>query len=146
MDQSNFPQQPPQPPPYNQFPQNEEKQRHGCVTAWLILMIIGNSIGALMYLFGSEMIMRAMPYGVSSSLIYLLAFVSVMNVVFAVLLFQWKRWGFYGFIGSAIAAFIINTSIGLPVGSSLLGLVGIGVLFAILQIKQNGVSAWDNMD
>ncbi len=33
---------------------NELKERHGCVTAWLILMIITNSLIALLYLFAGH--------------------------------------------------------------------------------------------
>jgi len=146
MDQSNYPQQP---PPYNQppqYPQNDEKQRHGCVTAWLVLMIIANAGLALVYLLANDTITRNLPENVPSAMIYLLGFIGIINVVFAVLLFQWKRWGFYGYVVSALATFLINLSIGVPATSSILGLVGIGILFGILQIKQNDVSAWDNME
>ena len=143
--------QTPNPPEFSgpqapQYPGGGEKQRHGCVTAWLIIMIIANAGTALMYLFASDTIARALPGNVSDSMFYLLAFIGVMNVVFAVMLFQWKRWGFYGFIGTALAGFIINMNLGLPIVQCLLGLVGIGVLFGILQIRKNDVSAWDQMD
>ena len=29
---------------------SEQRKRHGCLTSWLILMLIGNTVGALMYL------------------------------------------------------------------------------------------------
>ncbi|HET6992043.1 MAG TPA: hypothetical protein VFJ43_11995, partial [Bacteroidia bacterium] len=119
---------------------------HGCVTAWLILLIIVNSGVALLYLFGSEIIARNLPEEIPTSMLYLLGFASVLNVVCAILLFQWKRWGFYGFIITGLAGVIINISIGLSPGSSLGGLLGIAALFGILQIKQDGVSAWDNME
>jgi hypothetical protein len=109
-------------------------------------MIIANSGVALLYLFGGEMVSRALPEDVSPNILYLLALAGILNVVFAILLFQWKRWGFYGFILSGLAGFIINMYIGLGAGSSLGGLLGIAVLYGILQIKQNGVSAWDNME
>jgi hypothetical protein len=35
---------------------------------------------------------------------------------------------------------------GMDIGSSLFGLVGIGILYAILQIKKNNVSAWEQME
>ena len=34
------------------------KQRHGCVTTWLILMIVLNSFTALLYIFGSDSISK----------------------------------------------------------------------------------------
>ena len=37
------------------------KQRHGCLTAWLIYLIIAYSIGSLGLFFGSENIYKQMP-------------------------------------------------------------------------------------
>ncbi len=139
MDQPDYLQQ----PPYNQ---SQEKQRHGCITAWLILMIIANSCIALIYLFASDQLSKQMAGDIPTSMFYVLAFISAMNVVFAVFLFQWKRWGFYGFILNALAGFAINLKMGMDIGSSLFGLVGIGILYAILQIKKNNVSAWEQME
>lgn len=134
---------------YNQFPQDqypEDKKRHGCVTTWLILLMIVNSGVALIHFFGNDLLIKYMPYNVSPAMLYLLGFFSTMNVVFAVLLFQYKKIGFWGFIVSAVAGFLINLQLGLSVGQALAGFVGIGVLFAILQIKQNGISAWEQME
>lgn len=124
----------------------ENKSRHGCVTAWLIFMIIANSVVALIYFFATEMVTDAIPELDSDSMILLLGVLSVLNVVFAVFLLQYKRWAFFGFVATAIGAFLINLSIGLGIFQSLMGLVGIGILYGILQIKQNGVSAWDSLD
>ena len=65
---------------------NVEKQRHGCVTAWLILMIIANSITGVIYLFASEMITENLPGDVSTPMIILLGIIGIANVVFSVLL------------------------------------------------------------
>jgi hypothetical protein len=121
------------------------KTRHGCVTAWLIFMIIGNSAVALIYLFAQGFITRYQP-DISSGMLILLAIGGIANVAFAVLLFQWKKWAFWGFIISAVYALIINLSIGLGIGQCMLGLIGIAVLYGILQIKQDNVSAWDNLE
>ena len=65
-----------------------------------------------------------------------------MNVVFAIAIFQWKKWGFFGVIVNTIVAFGINMYAGVGIGQSVLGLVGVGVLFGVLQIggDQNGWS------
>lgn len=128
----------------SQFP--EEKKRHGCVTAWLILLIVANSLTALTYLVANDMIQQNLPTPISDTMLYLLAVIGVCNVVFAVYLFKWKKWAFWGFIGSSVAATAINLSSGLPVGQSLMGLIGIAILYGILQIKQDGKSAWENLE
>ena len=124
-----------------------EKKRHGCVTAWLIFMIIANAGTALVYLFARELIMDNLP-GVSDSPIFmiLLSVLGIANVIFAMMLLKWKKIGFFGFIGSSIGAIIVNVSMGLDIVQSVSGLFGIALLYAILQIKENGVSAWDNME
>ena len=125
---------------------NTSKQRHGCVTAWLIFMIIANSAIAFLYLFASSFITETLPGNVSETMIMLLGIVSIANIIFAVMLFKWKKIGFWGFTGTSIIALIINLNIGLGIGQSLLGLISIAILFGILQIKRDGVSAWKNLE
>lgn len=122
------------------------KQRHGCVTAWLILMIVLNSITALVYLVAGESISRNFPQGISNSLLMLLAFIGILNTVFAILLFRWKRWAFWGFAFTSLITFTINLSIGIGLGQSILGFAGVAILFGIMQIERNGVSAWKNLE
>jgi hypothetical protein len=111
----------------------EAKQRHGCLTAWLVLMIVANSAVALMYLLGSSALRRSLPNAPGWAFPVLIA-IGVLNVVFAVALLQWKKWGFWGFCATAVAALFVNLSIGLGVGQSLIGLVGIAILYGVLQI------------
>ena len=129
---------------------NSLKQRHGCVTAWLILMIIANSLIAIVYLFANEKITDNLPGDVSSSLIILLGIIGIANVIFAVLLFQWKKLGFWGFIVTSTGTFIINLSIssgsGPALAQSFLGLAGIAILYGILQIKKDNVSTWESLE
>jgi hypothetical protein len=41
---------------------------------------------------------------------------------------------------------IINLNIGIGIGQSLGGLIGIAVLFGILQITKDGVSGWEQLE
>ena len=124
-----------QPPPL--------KQRHGCLTAWLTLMIILNSIISLVYL--------ASAAGASSAArlptfaLLLLSLGGIANVACAIALFKWRKAGFYGFIGTSAVAFVVNLSIGLGIVPSLLGLGGVGMLYGVLQIG-NEQSGWRQLD
>ncbi|SFN96131.1 hypothetical protein SAMN04487989_10798 [Bizionia echini] len=51
--------------------------------------------------------------------------------------------GFWGLQTTSMIALIINLNIGISVKQSLLGLLGIVVLYAVFQIKKNAVPAWD---
>jgi len=120
------------------------KNRHGCLTAWLVVMIIMNSLSALMYLFGSDAIRQAllkMP-GWSFPVLIVL---SLFNTVCAFALFKWKKWGFWGFCASSVFALFINLSIGLGIGTILSGLIGIIVLYGILHIGKDN-KGWPQLD
>jgi len=125
----------------NNFP--IQKERHGCVTAWLIFMIVANSVVALIYLLA---MLNSEESPIPGSILFILAILSIANVIFAILLFKWKKFGFIGFVVTAIIVFIINMYIGLGLTQSIMGLLGIGVLYAILQIEKNNVSAWENLE
>jgi len=122
------------------------KQRHGCITAWLILMIIANSVTALMYLFAGDMVAQNLPGEIPQHMMILLAIMGIINVICSVLLFKWMKLGFWGFIASSLIAVAINLSIGLGIGQSLFGLIGVIILYGVFQIKKDNVTAWDNLD
>lgn len=115
----------------------DAKSRHGCLTAWLVCMIVANSATALVYLLGSEAIRQLLPNIPGWALPVLIVF-SLLNLVYAIALFQWKKWGFWGFCASSVAALVVNLSLGIGIGSVLSGLVGVIVLYGVLHIgKEN---------
>ena len=113
------------------------KQRHGCLTAFLVIMIIANATTALLYLLRGSTIRQNMA-DLPNWALPVLAVLGIFNIVCAVALFQWKKWAFWGFVASAAIAFAINLQIGLGVGQSVLGLVGIAVLYSVLQMRKRG--------
>jgi len=98
----------------------QTKQRHGCLTAWLILMIIANSLTSLMYLFGSGAIRQQFPDAPGWAF-PVLAVLGIVNLVFAIALFSWKKWGFFGFAATSVAASIVNLAVGLNITQALFG-------------------------
>jgi hypothetical protein len=129
------------------FNENPEilKQRHGCVTAWLILMIVANSLTAVTYLFLSDKITKLMTTEVPESMIIVLGVLGIFNVLFSVMLFQWRKIAFWGFVVTSLCSFLFNLVNGLGIGQSLGGLLGVAVLYAVLQMKKDNVSAWENL-
>ena len=127
---------------------NLNKQRHGLVTAWLILILISCSLSSLQYLFAGDYVQKNWPGPgvISNTTIILLAIGSIVGGISALLLLNWKKIGFWGFLITSISTLIINLSIGIGIGQSLIGLLGIVILYGVFQIKKNNVSAWDNLD
>jgi uncharacterized membrane protein YhaH (DUF805 family) len=106
------------------------KNRHGCLTAWLVLMIIANSVVASMCILGSGAICQAIPDMPGWSLPMLIA-MSLFNVICALALLEWQKWGFWGFCASNAVAVIVNLSIGFGIGTAFGGLVGMLLLYGI---------------
>lgn len=61
-----------------------------------------------------------------------LILVALANVVFAIGVWKWKRWGMYGLGATSLIAFVINLiSVGLL--TALLGLIGFGILVLLVR-------------
>ena len=120
------------------------KKRHGCLTTWLVFMMLGNSISALAYLFGSQIMRQILP-DLPTWVFPLLAIITTFNTICTIALFKWKKWGFWGFLGSSVAALIINLSIGLGIGQSLFGLLGIVLLYGVLNIGREN-KGWSQLE
>ncbi len=108
-------------------------------------MLVGNSVSILMYLLMGDEVRRATP-AMPGWAMPVLIVLSMANLAFTIMLFRWMKLGFWGTVGTSIIAAGINASIGLGVGQIAAGLVGIGILWGILQISSNGRSAWDNLE
>ena len=120
------------------------KRRHGCLAAWLVLMIVANSASALMYLLRGDAIRQSFP-SAPGWLFPLLIVCLLFNIVCAIALFQWKKWAFWGFCGSVCVTFVVNISIGIGIGLALNGVIGAVLLFGVLQIgKEN--KGWSQLD
>jgi hypothetical protein len=120
------------------------KKRHGCLTAWLVLMLIGNSAGALMFLLGGQWIKEGLPE-LSAWTFRVLAVLAVSNLVFAIALLKWKKWGFWGFAISGFATLVVNIAGGYGIGQSLTGLIGLAVLYGVLHIGKDN-KGWPQLE
>ena len=120
------------------------KRRHGCLMAWLVLMLIGNSASALIYLLGKSMVREQMP-DAPEWMFPALIILSLFNLIFAIALLKWKKWGFWGYCVSAIAVLVINLSAGLGVWSALGGLLGVVILYGVLYIGGDD-KGWPQLD
>lgn len=120
------------------------KQRHGCLTAYLVFVIIMNSVVTLYYLLGSEVIRQSMPT-LPSWIIPVMIVVGVVNLVCAIALLRWKKWGFWGLVGTAVVATFFNMSAGFGLASGVAALVSIAMLYGVLQIGKER-KGWPQLD
>lgn len=116
-------------------------QRHGCLTEWLIFMMVVN--GLLTVGITVALLTGTSGRGMSTAAIAFILMVFILNIVWAVALFRWFRWGFYGFAATTIVAFIVNISMGLPIAQSMTGFVGVCILYGLLQLGTP--KAWEQL-
>ncbi len=115
------------------------------MTAWLIFMIIVNALAALLHLFGGQPIREGMP-NTPDWAFPVLGLVCLVNFVCAIALFKWKKWGFFGFVGTSVLAAVINLAIGPGVVPALMSLVGIGILYGVLHIGKEESKGWPQLE
>lgn len=122
---------------------NEGKQRHGCVSAWLWITIISNLGYAIYYatlMFGAYTSSMSLGFGLMSIL-------GIINILGSILLLRWNKCGFYVFIVSSILAAIVNLGIlKITPYVAISGVIAIIIWWGILQIKKDGISAWELLE
>lgn len=122
---------------------NEGKERHGCVNAWLWIVIIFN-LGLGIYY--AAMMFSAYTNTVSLGF-GLLSILATLNVLGAILLMRWNKCGFYLFVVSSVLAALVNIGVlSLEPVVLISGLLAILFWWGILQIKKDGISAWSLLE
>jgi len=150
----------------------EAKNRHGCLVAWLIFIMIVNSVTALSYLiyiFGrgmiiqmfqsqtfqsqmleSQMLQLQMLLSIPIWVFPVLIALSIFNVVCAIVLLLRKKWGFWGYCATSVTALALNLlfvsrGIGPIIYSILFGLLGVLILFGVLHIGNKENKGWPQL-
>jgi len=102
-------------------------------------MLLADGGTALTYLLAGGFITAVLPT-IPSWAIYVLGVGALLNVVFVIFLFMWKKWAFFALCGMAGIAFVINLVSGMGIVPSILGLAGVVILYLILRSK------WDLLE
>ena len=123
---------------------SQEKERHGCLTAYLVVMILANSAMVLLYVFGSEAVNRSHPTAPNWAL-PVLSGLGIFNIVCAIALLRLKKWGFWGQVTSAAIIVAVNLAIGLGAWSAFGGLVAVLILYGVLHIGATN-KGWPQLD
>lgn len=97
------------------LPAAEGKKRHGCLTASLLCLIVVNSASALLCLSNVQHLFPSAPGWVTPVLLVL----SLFNLGCSIALFQWKKWGFWGYCVSSVVGVPISLSLGVGIVQSM---------------------------
>ena len=124
----------------------KNKQRHGCLTTWLVFLIIASSIGSFSLFFDSENMMKKLPYITSENTLLIVASIEILNVMFAFFLLKWVKLGFWGILSTSIilCGIQINGSNNIlyPIGS----IISVSILYGLMKLKKNNSTGWNNLE
>lgn len=156
---------PPKPPDLPIMP--VQKQGAGFVLFWLWLMIVANIGGGIFHAINAQYATWLYATSEKAELFfyvkhgmvdyytyatYFMIALSLVNALGAILLLNWKKIGYWLFVGSSAACFAIMVSFAIiggftiAVGASMFGAIaGPIILWAILQIKKNEVCCWKQL-
>lgn len=124
-----------------------EKHRHGCVTALLIFMMIANSASVILYFFASEFISKRLAVELSDSDKIILSIFQIANFISCILLFQWKKIGFWLYVITDVAVVVLNIYQGKGISQLWSALIGIALLFGVMQITtKSKKNTWEDLD
>jgi hypothetical protein len=104
------------------------------LTVWLILIAIADVFSLFSYTFGASSITRALPNFPSwAFLLYDVGI--VLQLICVVLLWRWKKIGFYLIAAGALVVAVLNVAIlgAAGIGGIILGLVGVGILYLAMR-------------
>ena len=71
---------------------------------------------------------------------------TVLDLIFTIFIFRWKKWAFWGTLTVSLLTFLLNLYIQNDLVLSLIGFSGVLLLFALLQLKSKKVSGWKNLE
>ena len=112
------------------------KKRHGCLAAWLTVIIVFNIIFAVLYLAGAGV--SESSKGSPAWAIPVLILLLILETICALALFSWKKWGFWGFCAINLIGLIVDIGLGINmVWPSIAVFVSMAILFGVLNIGQD---------
>jgi hypothetical protein len=116
-------------------------ERHGFVTFWLGMIIFVGAISLLLCVFGSDYFNY---FYSSQSASVIMGITSIIICIAAILLLNWRIIGFWIFLITSIVEIFFMMNWGVSVYSSIIsGAIGPALLWGILHLKKNNISAWD---
>jgi hypothetical protein len=106
------------------------------LTAWLVLIFIAAFLALIGYTLGGAAVRAQFP-SLPSFVIPLFALLTLAELAATILIWEWKKMGFYLFVGAAVIATVFNL---LYIGPASVVEAGIGVLILYLVMRP----VWSN--
>jgi len=140
-------------PPVEIPGEKKYKHRHGCLTAYLLFMLVASVAAIIIYLacvirpgFLAPIVDQVKSgAGLPNWAYPVFALMGALELICTVALYKWKRWGFWGFCGVAVLIFVVYAAL-YKISSAFSGLIGVLVLLAVLFIGNEDDRGWPQLD
>ena len=106
----------------------KNKKRGALLTIWLVIMLIANTYTSYTFL-------KLASSEIGTWIYYAYSFVGLLNAIFAISLFMWKKWAFYAFCGSSVLAIILNLTMNTGIFAIFFGIAGPTILYLFMRSK-----------
>jgi len=110
---------------------DKEKPRGGCLSTFLVVMMIANAGVAIIYakeLFNQHVHIHIPTWALISTGIF-----GLVNFCASMAMWRWRKWGVYTFCGLAPIIFLINISLHISPYQALAGFLGPLILIALVR-------------
>ena len=130
---------PPGGTPPSPLPPNRSK-RHGCLTTWLILMLLAEAISLIgeigMKLIGGTSSLNSLAKLPPEPSWYILGMTLLagLDIFCVIFIFKWKKWAFYGSALVGVGVMVLTLAAQLSFVAAISGLFMPAILYAVLQI------------
>ena len=121
----------------------EKKSRGGCLTAYLILLIIVEVVGIIGTIRLLSLDKSSLPPEIASVMnfdpitSYVSIIVSVLGLIAAILIFMWKKWGVYLYVASivinVVVTFLTNPDTKSVIYSLVGAAIGLGIFYFLIR-------------
>ena len=116
--------------------------RHGCLTAWLYLIIVGGTFGLCTLLLASKMEYRPGYHPPTPLVLGTIVGCLLVSMACAGGLLLLKRWAFYGYILANLVLCGVNLAAGIDAARALVPLFWVACLIGVMQIGSPREKAW----
>jgi len=128
----------------SRFRRTGPKERHGCLTAWLCIIVLLNSLALVGLFYLQDAVALDQP-ALPRWILLVSMLLCSANVACAVALLNWKKWGFLGICITTTVAATLNVVTSPKPLQIVGGFIGVAVLYGVLQMGGKR-SAWSQLE
>jgi hypothetical protein len=108
---------------------DKQAKRSGCLTTFIIVLIVLYALGALGAFLSGPILSGLMPeYTTNTSYSIISGVLSLLNIIFLIGVWKYKKWGFYGFVAISVLNIIISIFLTSSIITSLIS----GLIFPLI--------------